>query len=71
MNFESVNSSTVGAVAYDSESSTLGIRFKNSTEYHYFSVPDRIYRALVTATSIGQYFDRNIKKAGFRFKQIR
>lgn len=71
MNYESVRSSTLDEIGYEAGSSTLGVRFKNATEYHYFGVPESIYRGLLAAPSAGQYFDRNVKKAGFRFKQIR
>jgi hypothetical protein len=71
MNYESVNSSTLDAVAYDEASSTLGVRFKNGTEYEYSRVPETIYRGILTASSVGRYFDANVKKAGYRFRQVR
>jgi hypothetical protein len=71
MNYESVNSSTVDAIAFDDASSTLGVRFKNGTEYEYSTVPESVYRGMLAASSVGRYFDANVKKAGYRFRQVR
>jgi hypothetical protein len=71
MNYVSVNSSTLSEVAYDEGSSTLGVRFKNGGEYEYLGVPEKIYRNLLAAPSPGKYFDANVKKAGYRFRQVR
>ncbi|HZL36821.1 MAG TPA: KTSC domain-containing protein [Tepidisphaeraceae bacterium] len=71
MNYESVDSSTLDAVAYDEASSTLGVRFKNGREYEYLGVPESIYRGFFTASSAGGYFDTNVKKARYRFRKVR
>lgn len=71
MNYESVDSSTLDAVAYDEASSTLGVRFKNGSEYEYSGVPQNIYRGILAASSAGKYFDANVKKARYRFRQVR
>jgi hypothetical protein len=71
MNYVSIKSSTLTAVAYDETSSTLGVRFKNGSEYEYFGVPENVYRGILAAPSAGTYFDTNIKKAGYRFRKVR
>jgi len=71
MNYHSVRSSTLEAIAYDELSSTLGVRFRNDTEYEYLQVPESIYRGILAAPSAGKYFDANVKKAGYRFRQVR
>ena len=38
--------------------------------YQYYDVPESIYSNLMDASSHGQYFDRNIKKAGYEFKKM-
>jgi hypothetical protein len=58
-------------VGYDAESSTLGVRFKSGGAYEYYGVPEHVYHGLLTASSVGRYFDANVKKAGYRFSQIR
>lgn len=57
MNYVSIDSSTLDAIAYDEGSSTLGVRFKNGSEYEYSGVPESVYRGLLAALSAGQYFD--------------
>jgi hypothetical protein len=71
MNYESVDSSTLAAVGYDAASSTLGVRFKNGSEYEYSGVPESVYRGLLAASSPGKYFEANVKKAGYRFRKVR
>lgn len=71
MNYQSVDSSTVDAIAFDDASSTLGVRFKNGTEYEYSAVPEGVYRGMLSASSIGRYFDAKVKKGGYRFRQVR
>jgi hypothetical protein len=70
MNFNPVDSSLLDAVAYDEPSSTLRVRFKNGTEYEYSGVPVSVYRALLTATSSGVYFNAHVNEAGYWFRQV-
>lgn len=71
MNYVKVSSSNVDAVAYDEGTKTLGVRFKGGGEYHYFSVPESVYSGLISASSVGQYFDRYVKRARYRCQQVR
>jgi hypothetical protein len=71
MNYVSVSSSNIEAVAYEEDTRILGLRFKGGGEYHYFSVPESVYSGLLSASSVGQYFDRHVKKAGYRCQQVR
>ena len=41
-----------------------------NTLAQYFDVPENVYEALMNAGSHGQYFDRNIKKAGYQFQKM-
>ena len=65
-----VSSSNLSSVGYDDTNEILEIEFNNGGIYQYFDVPSSIYEALMNASSHGTYFDRNIKKAGYRFKKI-
>lgn len=56
-----VESSNLSAVAYDERSNTLEVEFRNGATYHYFDVPELVYRELVSASSHGQYFTQNIR----------
>jgi len=71
MEREEVSSSNLASIGYDAESKTLEIEFLNGGIYQYFSVPEIIYNGLMSASSHGQYFDKNIKKANYRFKKIK
>jgi hypothetical protein len=71
MNYVTVDSSTISAVAYDETTSTLGVRFKNGSEYEYSSVPESVFRGICSASSAGKYFAQNVKDAGYRFRKIR
>ncbi|MGD6778822.1 KTSC domain-containing protein [Sutcliffiella horikoshii] len=60
MNFVSVVSDNLRAVAYDSSSQTLRIKFKNGM-YDYFGVPENIHQGLMNASSHGEYHAKYIK----------
>lgn len=66
----SVESSNINSIGYDSKNEILEIEFNHGAVYQYFDVPENVYEALMNADSHGRYFDRNIKKAGCRFVKI-
>ena len=70
MNRIPVKSSNLRSVGYDSASQNLEIEFLNSGIYQYSNVPNRVYEDLMSAPSHGQYFDANIKKAGYAYKKV-
>lgn len=70
MDYTPVSSSTVSAVGYDQSSSTLGVRFLNGSEYHYYGVPESVFDGLRSAASIGRYLDQNVKKAGYSYSRV-
>lgn len=61
MDWIEVESSNIDAVAYDSDSETLYIRFKGGAEYEYRDVPEFVYEGLLEAESKGKYFWRYIR----------
>ena len=61
MNREKVSSSNIESIGYDESSETLEIEFKDSGIYEYSNVPESEYEALISASSIGGYFHKNIK----------
>jgi KTSC domain-containing protein len=65
-----VSSSTISAIAYDSESATLGVRFHNGTEYHYFQVPRDVYEGFLLASSCGAYLNNNLRNAGYTYARV-
>lgn len=70
MEYETVSSSSVGAVGYDVSTNTLGVRFLNGSEYHYFGVPQGLFDGLRSASSVGRFLDQFIKKAGFQYARV-
>lgn len=70
MQFTSVSSSNIAAIGYDSASRKLVMKFLNGTTYEYSGVPENVYRALMSASSHGKYFDANINKGGYSCRQI-
>lgn len=70
MERQSVSSSNLASIGYDTTSNTLEIEFNNGSIYQYFDVPEHEYQALMYAESKGRYFDANIKKGGFRYSKL-
>jgi len=70
MNRQSVESSNLASIGYDAKNEILEVEFKHGGVYQYFDVPENVYQELMDASSHGQYFDRNIKKAGFGFQKM-
>jgi hypothetical protein len=61
MHRESVLSSNLSGVGYDSSSRTLEIEFVSGRIYRYQDVPQGTYSALLEAPSKGQFFNREIR----------
>jgi hypothetical protein len=71
MNRTTVSSSNLASVGYDAAQHILEIEFLTGSVYQYFNVPQSVYAGLMAAESHGSYFDANVKKAGYSYKQIR
>ena len=61
MNRLPVASSNIRAVGYDPHSHTLEIEFANGRVYQYFDVPENVYKALLNAMSVGEYFNGEVR----------
>ncbi len=70
MEYFLVSSSNVSAVGYDDTTNTLGVRFLNGTEYHYYGVPKEIFDGLRSASSLGGYLDQFVKKSDYSYSEI-
>lgn len=70
MDYTSVSSSSVAAVGYDESQATLGVRFNNGSEYHYFGVPSEVYDGLLNAPSVGTYLNQYVKKGGYSYSRV-
>jgi hypothetical protein len=70
LEYVKVTSSTIDSVAYSSGARTLGVKFVNGTEYHYFEVPESVFDGLLSASSVGSYFHSNVRKAGYNYTKV-
>ena len=67
-----MDSEAIASIGYNKETAMLEIEFKDSGEvFRYLGVPEDEYRKLTTAQSIGTYLNREFKKAGYRYLQVK
>lgn len=69
MNWIPVDSSSLNAVAYDSSSSTLFVKFNSGGTYEYYNVPENVYQSLMSASSLGSFLASRIKGT-YEYRQI-
>ena len=55
------NSSVLASGSYDSSSQTMTLKFKNGKTHDYRNVEPRVFEGLATSTSVGSYYNSNIK----------
>ena len=58
----SVSSSNIASVGYDVSSQALEVEFLNGSVYEYYNVPEQVYQELISATTVGGYFNQRVKK---------
>ncbi len=56
-----VRSRDIAIVGYESKTETLEIAFRSGGVYQYDAVPAEIYQDLLTASSMGVFFNQRIK----------
>ena len=56
-----VESSVIRSVGYEKETSTLEVEFHSDKVYRYFAVPHSVYDGLMTADSVGAYFNQRVR----------
>lgn len=66
---ERVVSSNLCSVGYDADSGVLEIEFHNGRVYRYFDVPEKVYKELMRARSLGSYFSEKIR-SGYRYQRV-
>lgn len=65
-----VSSSNLCSVGYDNATNVLEVEFLNGGVYQYLNVPEHVYTGLMSASSHGSYFDKNVKKAGYSYRKM-
>jgi hypothetical protein len=64
-----VQSSSIEQVGYDAEANELHVIFKDSgAHYVYFAVAPEVHEEFLNASSLGNFFNRNIRNA-YQFRQ--
>jgi len=76
-NWTQITKSThVKAIDYDLGNWLLKVEFSNGAIYEYYDVPPQIVDGLLARENLpegkpGKFFYHNIRKAGYKYKQIR
>ena len=65
-----LESAVLKSVRYDALHGTLDIELRSGAVYRYFDVPPEVHQGLLTADSRGRFYDRAVKKHGFRFERL-
>jgi len=68
MEMTPVDSDNLVAVGYNPQTATLRVKFNGST-YDYYNVPERVHRALMSASSKGTYHAKHIKWR-YRYERV-
>lgn len=63
MDRQPVASSNIASIGYENETETLEVEFLNGSIYEYRNVPLVVYEELMSASSYGSYFNREIRTA--------
>jgi len=63
-------SSVVAAIKYDVSSSTLRVVYVSGAVYDYKEVPENIYNEMKTASSKGEYLNKQIKP-NYKFEKVK
>ena len=63
-----VDSSSLEAVGYDSDSQELHVRVLAGTVYIYYEVPQQVVDAFMSAPSKGSFYNRDIRNV-YRFSK--
>ena len=61
MRRERVKSSVIRSVGYERATATLEIEFQSEKVYRYFAVPHAVFDGLITAESVGAFFNERIR----------
>jgi hypothetical protein len=64
-----VDSTCLRSVGHDAGRRVLEVEFAAGTVYHYFGVPSAVVARLLSAPSLGRYFNDEIR-CRFRFRLI-
>ena len=66
-----VSSSAIDAIGFNKDDEVLYVTFSSGVRYRYFRVPSKIYEGLLKSASVGKFFDEHIRKADYRYEEVR
>ena len=69
MHMQPVSSSNIDSVGYSPIDKKLRVQFLNGMTYQYEGVPQNVALALVSASSVGKYFNANVRTS-YPYKEI-
>jgi len=69
MHRDPVDSSNIEEIGYDLNTQTLEVQFKDGNVYQYFDVPQSVYEGLMSASSKGQFLNKEIK-VNYRYARL-
>ena len=69
MILQKVNSSNLDLVGHDPITSEMIVRFKNGDIYRYENIKESVYKDMISAVSVGKFFNSNIR-GKYEFKKI-
>lgn len=61
MRMINVESSNINSVGFDKETLTLRVKFKSGLTYEYSPVSPELFALLISAESVGKFFNTHIK----------
>lgn len=70
MNRSPIKSNTIISVGFDEKELILELEFTNGSIYQYYDVPKKTYLAFLCASSVGQYFNKNISGSNFKYSKV-
>lgn len=65
-----VNSSAIAEIGYDEMGMILEVEFHGGAVYQYSGVPLELYRALISASSVGRLFDEEVRTGPFSCRRM-
>lgn len=69
MDRQAVNSTNLASVGYAADTQTLEIEFHHGGVYQYSDVPPTVHEGLLQASSLGSFFQRNIR-GSYHYRRV-
>lgn len=64
-------SNTIRKVTEDKLREALIVEFRsNGAKYEFYAVPENVVKELLSAESVGSYFQKNIRNGGYEFTKL-